>query len=558
MLQFNKWYLIMDQYHLVGLLRSRCHGKKRSVFEHNRRQEELSNLTLPGLVAQKKAFFEEYYKRARRLKAQEAINQAAATLDEGSDHNTLGHDSQEEPELPAVNSEEPVASAPSSSFEPSTGLNSSDERKCQNSHGLGYLTFNPLFSQITGTQNVQQDKGTISGQKQPADGNFPCPTYTNTRHVLNREPLERKVLAPKHVVSDDNGENCFVSRIVLPVASLQSECVKFDIEKPGPRKNVVITSRATKRSKESSTSLIHIPRIDSRRNSENKTSQDSKDPFHKRVEMKFRALSDRMNADRAAASSRSASYQHADKAVTSCRSSSYQNAVRFATSSRSALCQNAGRVCTSSKSAPQVSHKSLTEAPHAHTHPHAIFVNNGSHVSLNNISATEKVAAKHLVMVHSSKNANTFRTAQVQVASKRASGLSSVSNGMHNKRKQLSTPSTWDENKLNRGYPRMSAPSSTRSSSDSILPYKTVKAPKISNGTNVVVKRTEIVQKPANGSHLAGGRNVQPNHSVNFSEQKRKVISSHTSNVSSSVRNNLTCGPSLSKSKPRQEKPRWR
>ncbi|KAL5212731.1 hypothetical protein ABZP36_023578 [Zizania latifolia] len=460
--------------------------EKRSVFEHNRRQEELSNLTLPGLVAQKKAFFEEYYKRARRLKAQEAINQTEATLDEGSDHNTLGHDSQE-PELPAVSSEDPVASSPSSSFEPSTVLNSSDERKSQDSHGLGYLTFNPLFSQITGPQNVQQEEGSISGQKQPADGNFPCPTYTNTRHVLNREPLERKVLAPKHVVSDDNGENRSVSRIVLPIASLQSERLKFDIEKQGARKNVVITSRTTKRSKEPSTTLIHIPRIDSRRNSENKNSQDLKDPFHKRVEMKFRALSDRMNADRAATSSRSASYQHADRAVTSCRSSSYQNADRFATSSRSALCQNAGRFCTSSKSAPQVSHKSLTEAPHAPTHPRAIFVNKGSHVSLNNSNTTGKVAAKHSVVVHSSsKNANTFRTEQV--TSKRAGGLSSVSNGMHNKRKQLSTPSTWDENKLNRGYSRMSAPSSTRSSSDSILPYKTVKAPKISNGTNAVVK----------------------------------------------------------------------
>jgi len=30
--------------------------EKWSVFEHNRRQEELSKLTAPGLVAQKKAF----------------------------------------------------------------------------------------------------------------------------------------------------------------------------------------------------------------------------------------------------------------------------------------------------------------------------------------------------------------------------------------------------------------------------------------------------------------------------------------------------------------------
>lgn len=31
--------------------------ESRSVFAHNRRQEEIRKLTLPGLVAQKKAFF---------------------------------------------------------------------------------------------------------------------------------------------------------------------------------------------------------------------------------------------------------------------------------------------------------------------------------------------------------------------------------------------------------------------------------------------------------------------------------------------------------------------
>ncbi|KAM0866280.1 hypothetical protein ACQ4PT_042711 [Festuca glaucescens] len=34
--------------------------ENRSVFEHNRRHEEISKLTMPGLVAQKKAFCEEY------------------------------------------------------------------------------------------------------------------------------------------------------------------------------------------------------------------------------------------------------------------------------------------------------------------------------------------------------------------------------------------------------------------------------------------------------------------------------------------------------------------
>lgn len=43
--------------------------EKRSVFTHNRYQEELEKLRAPGLVAQKKAYFEEYYKKIRTMKA---------------------------------------------------------------------------------------------------------------------------------------------------------------------------------------------------------------------------------------------------------------------------------------------------------------------------------------------------------------------------------------------------------------------------------------------------------------------------------------------------------
>ncbi|XP_015689006.1 protein WVD2-like 7 isoform X2 [Oryza brachyantha] len=537
--------------------------EKRSVFDHNRRQEELSNLTMPGLVAQKKAFFEEYYKRARLLKAQEAICQTEATSEEGTDHYDAGGHNIQEPKLPSDCSEDPVVGAPSSSFEPSTGVSSSDGKKCQDPHGLGYLTFNPLFSQITGLQNTRQEEGSVSDQKQHADGDFPCATHTNTKDVLNCELLERKVLAPKHVASNDNGENVAVSRIVLPIASLQSGCLKIDLEKKESRKNNVITNRSTKISKEPSTSLIHIPRIDSRRNSKNKNSQDLRDPFHKRVEMKLRALSDRMNADRAAASSRSAFHQHIDRAVTSsrssitsCRSSTYQNGDRVATSSRSALCQNADRVCTYSKSAPQASHSSLREPHGRSTLSRAVFVNKGSyvsHIALSNASTTEKFAAsrpKHSVVPNSSQNTNTFRTSQVTL--KRSAGVSCINNGPQNKRKQLSTPSKWDESKLNRGYARMSSPSSARSSSVGILPYKTVKAPKISNVKNVVAK------KSISGSHPAGGTNVQSKCVASCNEQKRKVIPLRTSSLSSSTRNNLTCGPSMSKSNPRQERPRWR
>ncbi|KAM0842989.1 hypothetical protein ACQ4PT_058001 [Festuca glaucescens] len=59
--------------------------ENRSVFEHNRRHEDISKLTMPGLVAQKKAFFEEYYKK----KAQKAMHLTEATSEETSDDSTL-------------------------------------------------------------------------------------------------------------------------------------------------------------------------------------------------------------------------------------------------------------------------------------------------------------------------------------------------------------------------------------------------------------------------------------------------------------------------------------
>lgn len=223
--------------------------EKRSVFEHNRRQEELRNLTAPGLVAQKKAFFEEYYKRARHLKAQGAMHQTEATMEEGNDESTLGHSRQAD-EVPAAMSEDPVASAPSSSSEPSTEANSSDDRKCQDAHELGYLTFNPLFSQTAGLQNIQEDERSSSGQKQHLDQEFPGAMLTSSNHGLCCEAIERKVLAPRRVLSNDNGEsNVAASRIVLPIASLQSKGLEVGHLKHAARKSEAIDSRSMKISK---------------------------------------------------------------------------------------------------------------------------------------------------------------------------------------------------------------------------------------------------------------------------------------------------------------------
>ncbi|KAK2633531.1 hypothetical protein Ddye_005204 [Dipteronia dyeriana] len=55
--------------------------EKWSVFSHNRCQEELEKFKAPGLVAQKKAYFEEYYKKVRAMKALQAQQQETAQPD---------------------------------------------------------------------------------------------------------------------------------------------------------------------------------------------------------------------------------------------------------------------------------------------------------------------------------------------------------------------------------------------------------------------------------------------------------------------------------------------
>ncbi|CAM0945643.1 unnamed protein product [Alopecurus aequalis] len=506
--------------------------ENRSVFEHNRRQEEISKLTLPGLVAQKKAFFEEYYKK----KAQKAMHLTEVTSEERIDVNTLDHSRQDDVSH-AVVPEESVATVPSSS----------DEKKCHEPHGQRYVTFNPLFSQIAGSKGIQHEEASSTGQKQYADGEFQCATRTS-KHGLNRETMGRKVLAPKDVVSTDYGEsNVAASRIILPIASLHSKGLKVGLGKQEPSKNIapVVINRLPMVSKDPSSSLIQIPRVDLRRNSGNRNSEGLKDPFYKRVEMKLRALSDRMSADRAAASSKSASYQPATG------SSSYQNADRAATSSRSALGQNTERVLASSKSAAQASNNSCKVLQLAATLPHTDLRNKRSrvsHVTSSNSITTGRLAAKSSVMPKSSQNnAKPFQT--TQVASKRAAGLTSTSNVSQNKRKQLSTPAASDGSNQNRGLMRISAPTSGRSSYDNIRPYKAAKAPRISNAKNMI--KTENMKKSTFGSHPGEGRTVLPK--LNCNEQNRKVILPRVGTPSSSTRNKLTC-----KSKPRQERPRWR
>ncbi|KAG2714103.1 hypothetical protein I3760_03G009900 [Carya illinoinensis] len=58
--------------------------EKRSVFSHNRCREELEKFKAPGFVAQKKAYFEEYYRRVRAMTALQVKQQQTTHPDSTS------------------------------------------------------------------------------------------------------------------------------------------------------------------------------------------------------------------------------------------------------------------------------------------------------------------------------------------------------------------------------------------------------------------------------------------------------------------------------------------
>ncbi|CAL9121524.1 unnamed protein product [Musa textilis] len=59
--------------------------EKKSIFTRNRRQEELEKYRTHGLVAKKKAYFEEYFKRIRAIKSLQDNQQSEITVDYGDD-----------------------------------------------------------------------------------------------------------------------------------------------------------------------------------------------------------------------------------------------------------------------------------------------------------------------------------------------------------------------------------------------------------------------------------------------------------------------------------------
>jgi len=70
--------------------------ERRSVFTVNKCQEELEKFKSPGLVAKKKAYFEEYYKKIRAMKALQESQETEITLEYGGDGSISGQTGEED------------------------------------------------------------------------------------------------------------------------------------------------------------------------------------------------------------------------------------------------------------------------------------------------------------------------------------------------------------------------------------------------------------------------------------------------------------------------------
>jgi hypothetical protein len=120
--------------------------EKYSVFSHNRCQEELEKFKAPGLVAQKKAYFEEYYKKIRAMKGLQAEQETTQT-----DPTQNGQEitAQEENGVGVETSKEEIKSSNSSPEENVVDVHRSRE---ENEHSNGYK-IQVLDSHATDTIN---------------------------------------------------------------------------------------------------------------------------------------------------------------------------------------------------------------------------------------------------------------------------------------------------------------------------------------------------------------------------------------------------------------------
>ncbi|KAL0907297.1 hypothetical protein M5K25_021697 [Dendrobium thyrsiflorum] len=174
--------------------------EKRSVFTHNERQEELEKFKSPGLVAKKKAYFEEYYKKVRALKAIQN-QQTELLLEYGADGSISSQTGDEdEPPFPSTIPNEMPESISEAPLEDLTA-EISFEQECSTAFEHEYMA--PRFLEdATAKETIEPHSSHCEVKKEENYNNF-IQVQISSPLVCSTDPTVSNVVEANFVPVDN-------------------------------------------------------------------------------------------------------------------------------------------------------------------------------------------------------------------------------------------------------------------------------------------------------------------------------------------------------------------
>ncbi|XP_038990026.1 uncharacterized protein LOC103719493 [Phoenix dactylifera] len=213
--------------------------ERRSVFAHDRRQEELEKVN--GLVAKKKAFFEEYYKRLRALKALQQNQPTELTLDyggDGSNSSQTGEDDETALQVGTLR-DEAAETIDASSGEPANELTFTQDMNC--SEDLQTRQLYPA-STTSDIDSLRKNIEKIELEK-------------NSNHAVRTQDLETESLLPVTRSTEEIEQN-YISSVDDKEILREQESSVSNVE-PGPAPDGSVSNLTNSRASESQLAPDH-------------------------------------------------------------------------------------------------------------------------------------------------------------------------------------------------------------------------------------------------------------------------------------------------------------
>ncbi|KAG0475845.1 hypothetical protein HPP92_012686 [Vanilla planifolia] len=220
--------------------------ERRSVFTYNERQAELEKFKSPGLVAKKKAYFEEYYKKVRAMKSMQENQQTELSLDYGGDGSISSQTGDEdEPALPSPSLNEAPQSTSQASLE-DFKLEINFENVC-NEVSMHEDTKTRTLEQVIAKESIEpQDSHNVV--KQEDDYNSSVQVHhmlsTGSSEVINEN--ERNYYVKRTYGNDASPENPDLASLVYSTDPTSLSAVEIDFmpeEKPVHEKTKLTVSK---------------------------------------------------------------------------------------------------------------------------------------------------------------------------------------------------------------------------------------------------------------------------------------------------------------------------